>query len=362
MQSFSANTSPAELVDLRDRLRRTRFIEQPTAEGWAAGIPTDYLQRLVEYWIDGFDWPAQLERLNAYPQFTASVRGTTLHFVHLPAREPGAPAIILSHGWPYTFAEMLPLADELRGDFSVVIPSLPGFVYSQGSQPFVDQEIAPLFDSLMTETLGYPRYLTYGEDVGGGVSDALAGGFPGSVAGIVAPHPAFPPDERKGDLTDEERRFYAFLASQWEGETGYSTEQATKPDTLAAALNDSPAGLAAWIVEKFHAWSDGDFEESFTLDQLLTTVMLYWTTGSVATSFRPYFDAHRGVPLPRITVPAAIMVQRHERGYPRSLAERTYDDIRSFDPLEHGGHFTASEAAPAVAEVIRRFARGLAGA
>ncbi|MCU1423123.1 MAG: epoxide hydrolase [Microbacteriaceae bacterium] len=360
MKAFTATTAPAELDDLRDRLRRTRFIEHPTAEGWAAGVPTDYLRRLVAYWLDGFEWAAQLERLNSYPQFTASVNGTELHFVHLRAEDPGAPAIILSHGWPYTFAEMLPLADELRGEFSVVIPSLPGFVYSQGSQPFVDQDIAPLFDSLMTETLGYQRYLTYGEDVGGGVSDALAAAFPGSVAGIIAPHPAFPPDERNLNLTDEEQRFFVFLASQWEGESAYSSEQSTKPDTLAAALNDSPAGLAAWIVEKFHAWSDGDFEGTFTLDQLLTTVMLYWTTGSIATSFRPYFDAHRGVALARITVPAAIMVQQHERGYPRSLAARTYDDIRSFDALEHGGHFTASEAPKAVADVIRRFARGLA--
>ena len=359
MEPFTATTCPAELDDVRDRLRRTRFVEHPTAEGWAAGVPVNYLRRLVGYWIDEFDWGAQLERLNAYPQFTASVGGSTMHFVHLPARDSASPAIVLSHGWPYTFAEMLPLADELRGDFSVVVPSLPGYVYSQAGDEFSDSGIAPLIDELMTGVLGYPRYLTYGEDVGGGVSDTLAATFPHSVAGIVAPHAAFPPEERKNDLTDEEQHFYTFLAGQWAGEDAYSDEQATKPDTLAAALNDSPAGLAAWIVEKFHTWSD-DFDTAFTFDQLLTTVMLYWTTASINTSFRPYFDAHRAVSLPRISVPAAIIVQQHERGYPLSLAERTYDDIRSFDPLEHGGHFTASEAAPAVAAIIRRFAAGLA--
>jgi pimeloyl-ACP methyl ester carboxylesterase len=255
---------------------------------------------------------------------------------------------------------MLPLADGLAGDFSVVVPSLPGYGYSEAlPEPFTGPTVASVINELMTEVLGYERYVAYGEDVGAGVSDWLAASFPDSVAGIIAPHAAFPPPDRKKGLTDEEKLFFDWLGEVWKGERAYGEEQATKPDTLAAALNDSPAGLAAWIVEKFRAWSDGDFEETFTLDQLLTTVMIYWTTQSIGTSFRPYFAAEQDPPIPRIGVPAAVIVQQYEREYPRSIAERTYDDIRSFDLLARGGHFTALEHPAEVAGLVRRFAATL---
>jgi pimeloyl-ACP methyl ester carboxylesterase len=354
MHPFKATTSQTELDDLQDRLRRTRFVERPSGSDWRSGVPPEFLRRLVARWLEGFDWPAVQGRLNEYPQFTASVRGIDLHFVHL--LDPQKPAIVLLHGWPYTFAEMLPLVDALRGDFSVVVPSLPGYGYSQAlPAAFTGPAVAALINEMMTEVLGYKRYFTYGEDVGAGVSDWLAASFPDSVAGIIAPHAAFPPPDRKENLTDEESHFFEWLDGVWDGERAYSDEQATKPDTLAAALNDSPAGLAAWIVEKFHAWSDGQLEETFTLDQLLTTAMIYWTTQSIATSFRPYFAAEHDPPVPRIGVPVAVIVQQHERKYPRSIAERTYDDIRSFELLARGGHFTALEASAEVARVIREF-------
>jgi pimeloyl-ACP methyl ester carboxylesterase len=255
---------------------------------------------------------------------------------------------------------MLPLADALAGDFSVVVPSLPRYGYSEAlPEPFTGPAVASLIHELMTEVLGYERYVTYGEDVGAGVSDWLAASFPDFVAGIVAPHAAFPPADRKADLTGEEQLFFESLDGVWHGESAYSDEQATKPDTLAAALNDSPADPAARIIEKFRAWSDGDLEVRFTLDQLLTTVMIYWTTQSVATSFRPYFAAEQDPQIPRIGVPAAVIVQQYEREYPRSIAERTYDDIRSFDLLARGGHFTALEHPAEVAGLVRRFAATL---
>lgn len=354
MRPFIATTSREDLDDLHDRLRSTRFVANPSADDWSSGVPPEFLRRLVAYWLDTFDWNAVQARLNGYLQFTATIRGVETHFVHLP--NPGKPAIVLLHGWPYTFAEMLPLADALRDDFAVVVPSLPGYGYSQPlDEEFSGPAVATLVDELMTSTLGYRRYVTYGEDVGAGVSDWLAASSPGSVAGIVAPHAAFPPDARRQDLTDEEKHFFEWLAGVWNGESAYSDQQSSKPDTLAASLNDSPAGLAAWIVEKFRAWGDGDLEQTFTLDQLLTTVMIYWTTQTIASSFRPYFSAEHDPPVPRIGVPAAIIVQQHEREYPRSVADRTYDDIRSFDLLEQGGHFTATEAPQAVAQIIRGF-------
>jgi pimeloyl-ACP methyl ester carboxylesterase len=250
MHPFTAVTSQSELDEVHDRLTRTRFVEHPSGSDWGSGVPPEVLQRLVARWLDGFDWHAVQARLNAYPQFTASVGGIDLHFVHL--LNPQKPAIVVLHGWPYTFAEMLPLADALAGDFSVVVPSLPGYRYSQAlAGPFTGPAVASLINELMTEVLGYKRYVTYGEDVGAGVSDWLAASFPDSVAGIVAPHAAFPPADRKEDLTDEEKHFFEWLDGVWKGERAYGEEQATKPDTLAAALNDSPAGLAAWIVEKF---------------------------------------------------------------------------------------------------------------
>ena len=286
-----------------------------------------------------------------------------MHFVHRRSADPRARAIVLSHGWPYSFVEMLALADELR-DFHVVVPSLPGYAWSTVSAdvPVVGSTMADTVHALMTATLGYERFVTYGEDVGAGLSDALAARHPESVSGIYAAHPAFPPKERRGELSPVEVAFFAWLDAQREGETGYSVMQSTRPDTLAAGVGDSPAGLAAWIVEKFRAWSDcgGDVEQRFTKNQLLTTVMIYWITNSIGTSFRAYLDDSKAQPLPLITVPAGVSVQRHEREYPRELAERTYSHLRSFHLLPRGGHFTAAEEPGLLAERIREFTSTLA--
>lgn len=278
-----------------------------------------------------------------------------MHLVHLPADRPDAPALLISHGWPYTFAEMLPLVDALRGEVHLVVPSLPGFAFSPAPDvPIVETEIARRWHALMTEQLGYRRYLSYGEDVGAWVSDRLAAEHPDAVVGIIASHPSFAARDRD-ELDDDGRRFFAWLAGEWAGKQGYSQLQSTKPDSLATALNDSPAGLAAWIIERFADWSDGDALEVFGRDRLLTTVMLYWVTGSIGTSFRSYFD-ETTVDVPPhgpVTVPASVLVQRHEREYPRSMAEASYTDLRSFRVLDRGGHFVAAEAPFDVADAVR---------
>ena len=356
MDEFRIPVDAAELAELRERLSRTRFPAAAPGKPGEHGMPPAQLRELVAYWREEFDWPAVVARLNAIPQFTAELDGRRVHWAQLDGR-PGAPTIVVTHGWPYTFAEMLPLAERLAGDFTVIVPSLPGYIFSEPrEESFTGPAVAELWHRLLTEVLGTPAYFTYGEDVGAGVSDWLAAQHPESVLGIVASHAAFPPDERSSDLTEEELAFEAWRDEQRRSGSGYALMQRTKPDTLAAALSDSPSGLAAWIIEKFQAWSDHGGGEPFTREQLLTTVMLYWVSGSIGTSFRPYTDAELDPDIPLISVPAAVVVQTHERLYPESYAHRTYTDIRSFAKLEHGGHFASSEAPDAIAEVVRSLA------
>lgn len=363
MEPFRIEASDAALTDLRDRLERTRYAIPASPNSWAAGMPPEYLRELVDHWLTAFDWRTQEKRLNAYPQFLAEIGDQTIHFVHLVSDREDSLPIVLSHGWPYTFAEMLPLADELVRDFDVVIPSLPGYGWSMLSptEPVISRAMAHTVHRLMAEELGYERYLTYGEDVGAGLSDWLAATHPESVLGIHSAHPAFPPTERRDNLQPVEERFFEWLSAQWEGGKGYSVMQSTRPDTLAASVGDSPAGLAAWIVEKFREWSDcgGNLESRFSKDQLLTTVMIYWLTDSISTSFRAYYDDRLDGPLPLITVPAGVSVQQHEREYPREVAERTYTDLRFFNRLPRGGHFTASEEPALLADDIRAFVGAL---
>ena len=343
-----------DLTELHERLRRTRFPEPTPGPEWSAGMPPAFLRRLVEHWLHEYDWPAAARRLNRYPHAFAALGDGRLHLVH--HRNPGAPAVVLLHGWPYSFAEMLPLVDKLAADFEVVVPSLPGFVYSPAlHQPFGDVVVARMVHELMTGVLGHERYLTYGEDVGTWVSDRLAGTYRDQVAGVAVTHPAYPPAEDRAALGPETVAFFRGLDERWEGERGYSAIQSTKPDTLTAAVGDSPAGLAAWIVEKLRGWSDcgGDVESVFPLDDLITTVMLYWTTGSIGTSLRPYFEDPEQPPQPPIEVPAAIALARGDRGYPRSLADYAYRDVRSFRTLDRGGHFVAREVPQEVAALIR---------
>lgn len=374
---FRIHVAEDVLAGLRERLARTRYVD-PTPGGapWEAGMDPAYLRELVGYWKNGFDWRHREEWLNSFPQFLATIDGQAVHFVHVRGRGvPGGPAplpLIVSHGWPYSFADMLGLVPLLTDPaahggsaadaFDVVIPSLPGYGFSDASSsPSIPETLAETMHTLMTERLGYTRYGTYGEDVGGHVSDWLAARHPDSVIGIHASHPAYPPATRRNDLTPAEAAFTAWLAKRWEGESAYSEMQSTKPDTVAAALIDSPAGLAAWIVEKFRGWSDsnGDVETRFSKDELLTTVMLYWVTGSIGTSFRPYHDRRHETELPMITVPAGITIGLADQGMPREFAERSYRDICFWNEIPRGGHFVAAEEPALVAADLRTFFRAL---
>jgi len=364
MEPFSVDVSERELSDLRDRLLRTRLL--PDSPGRpASGMSSDYLAELVRSWAE-FDWPRRQRWLNRHPQFLAEVDGASVHFAHLWSQNENAPAILVMHGWPHTFAMQLDYAD-LLPDFHVVVPSLPGFGFSStySSGGMSEERLAATMHRLMTDVLGYDRFLTYGEDVTANVNDLIAARYPDAVDGILVTHAHFPTADEREQLTATDAvAFFASLRERQSIMGGYAQIQGTRPDTLAAALNDSPAGLLAWLVEKFVEWSDTPeddpqaVERRLSRDRLLTEAMIYWTTQSIATSFRPYFDdmaAH----IPPVTVPASVHIQRHEHDYPESVAREFYRDLRMFERLPRGGHFTVAEVPTDIAERTRTFARQL---
>ncbi|MGI9822141.1 epoxide hydrolase family protein [Agromyces sp. Marseille-Q5079] len=363
---FELHVPDEVLADLRDRLARTRLLGDSPRKP-ASGLDTGYLRELVESWIT-FDWRAREAWLNGHPQFVAQVGDASVHFAHLLSERADAPALLVMHGWPHTFALQLDFADRLP-DFHVVVASLPGFAFSSpyADGPMSETRIAATMHALMTEVLGYERYFTYGEDVTANVSDLIAATYAEQVVGIMATHAHFPNGDERAALTDPgERAFFAGIAAFHEANGAYGHVQSTRPDTLAVALNDSPAGLLAWLAEKLVEWSDTPtghpqaVERRIARERILTEAMIYWVTQSIGTSFRPYHEgADQPDPIPPTSVPAVVHIQRHEATYPESLARRHYLDLRVFERLDEGGHFTAAEVPDALADRMRTFARSL---
>ena len=375
---FRIEIPDATLEDLRARLARTRWPDEAPEAAWTYGSSVDYMRSLVEYWHDRFDWRRQESALNALRQFTVPLSGIDLHFVHEPGRGPNPMPLLLSHGWPGSiveFASLIPmLTDPARfgGDaadaFTVVAPSLPGYTLSfrPGQPRFGIEAIADVFAQLMTEVLGYRRFGAQGGDWGAFVTSRMAHVYPERLAGIHLNMLAVRRDPAMvADPTPEEQVFLRELAHWLKEETGYQWIQGTRPQTLAFGLTDSPVGLAAWIVEKFRAWSDcgGNPDNAFTRDAMLANVMLYWATGAIGSSFWPYYARmHSPWPIPagaRIGVPTGYAEFPKEiLRPPRSMAERVYD-IRRWTKMDRGGHFAAMEQPEALAREIREFFRPL---
>jgi pimeloyl-ACP methyl ester carboxylesterase len=363
---FSIAVSDAELHDLHDRLDRFRPLPDSPRRP-ASGMSAAYLDELVRSWR-AFDWRGREAWLNAHPQHLVEVDDVDLHFVHLRSERAEAPALLVMHGWPHTFALQLDFAD-LLPDFHVVVPSLPGFGFSSPYRegPMTEVRLARTMHALMTEVLGYERYLTYGEDLSANVNDLLAGSYPEAVAGVVVTHSHFPSRGERAQLTAaDERAFFARLDAWGAANGAYGHVQATRPDTLAAGLNDSPAGLLSWLTEKYVEWSDTPEEDPRAVEQrisrerLLTETMIYWVTQSIGSSFRPYYEgADQPDEMAPADVPASIHIQKHEGDYPEALARRFYRDIRTFERLGEGGHFTVAEVPDAMAQRVRAFAGGL---
>jgi len=375
---FELHVPDAVLADLRERLARTRWPDEPPLAPWSTGASVEYLKQLVEYWRTRFDWRAQEAELNRFRQFTVPLAGIDLHFIHEPGRGPDPVPLLLSHGWPGSiveFTELVPmLTDPARfgGDprdaFTVVAPSLPGYTLSfkAGQARFGVEEIAIAFRELMTDVLGYARFAAQGGDWGSFITSRLAYDDPDRLIGIHLNMLPVRRDPRMiANPTAEERRYLDQLEHFLKEETGYQWIQGTKPQTLAFALTDSPAGLAAWIVEKFHRWTDndGDPASAVSRDAMLANITLYWVTGAIGSSFWPYYARmHRPWPIPegQIGVPTGYAEFRREILLPpRSLAERVYSDIRRWTKMARGGHFAALEQPAALAGEIREFFRPL---
>jgi len=375
---FRIDIPEATLTDLRDRLRRTRFPDQAPGAPWAFGADLAYVRELCAYWRDRYDWRKHEAVLNGFRQFTAPVAGIDLHFIHEQGRGPAPLPLLLSHGWPgsvWEFYKIIPMltdpgrfGGDARDAFTVVAPSLPGygFSFAPGQPRFGVSEIADAFAALMTDVLGYRRFAAQGGDWGGFITARLGVSHADRLAGIHVnllslrrdlPRPAHP--------TPEERAYLDDLATWLREETGYQWIQGTKPQTLAFGLTDSPAGLAAWIVEKFRTWSDcgGDVERRFSKDELLTNITLYWVTEAINSSFWPYYARYHA-PWPiadgqRVEVPTAYAAFPKEIVRPpRSWAERVYN-IRRWTVMPAGGHFAALEEPQALVDDLRVFFRDL---
>lgn len=369
---FRLHIPDASLADLRERLQRVRWPDEPPLAPWSTGTSVAYLQSLVAHWRSEFDWRAQEEKLiNRFPQYKVPIGGIDLHFIHQPGRSANAIPLLLSHGWPGSIIEFHRLIPLLTEHFTVVAPSLPGYTlsFAPGQRRFGAEEIADLFAELMTEVLGYRRFAAQGGDWGSFISSVLGWKYPERLLGIHLNLLAVRRDPEVPAATPEEQAYLEQLAHWLKEETGYQWIQGTKPQTLAFGLTDSPAGLAAWIVEKFRSWSDcdGHVENAFTREELLANLSLYWFTGAIGSSFWPYYARiHSAWPIPpgkTVDVPTGYAEFPKEiLRPPRSLAARTYTNIQRWSVMAKGGHFAALEQPETLAEEIKTFFRPLQNA
>ncbi|MFD9959853.1 epoxide hydrolase family protein [Amycolatopsis sp. NPDC058986] len=375
---FRIEIPEADLADLADRLRRTRWPEPETVADWSQGIPLDYVRRFCEYWADGYDWRASEARLNSFAQYRTEIDGLGIHFLHAESPHPDAFPLVITHGWPGSIVEFTkvigPLTDPTAygGDaadaFHVVCPSLPGYGFSdKPKQPgWSVERIASAWAELM-ERLGYSRYGAQGGDWGSAVTMFMALRNPAPLAGIHLNMPTVGPDkDTLDDLTDAERAALASAREFGEWESGYSGQQSTRPQTLGYGLVDSPAGQCAWVLEKFRAWTDcdGDPENVFTRDELLDNIMLYWLPGTGASSARLYWESLKAMrkwaseSTEDIAVPTGCSIFPKEITRPsRRWAEKRFTDIRHWNELERGGHFAAFEQPELFVEELRTFFR-----
>ncbi|MBL7259550.1 epoxide hydrolase family protein [Paractinoplanes lichenicola] len=364
------NVSDADLEDLRARLRATRWAQQWPIAGWEAGFDGDELRRLVEYWASAYDWRKHEAAINALPHGSAEIDGQGVHYLRFDAEREGALPLLVANGWPSSFLELVGLAERLSapsrfgGDpanaFTVIVPSLPGYGVAPQRAAIDGPHTHDLWHRLMSEALNFEHYGVHGSDIGAGDVIRLAQAYPGALAGMHVLDIADPAEWDPASLTDEERA-YLDTKRQWHAaEGGYSHEQGTRPLTLAQGLSDSPSGLLAWIGEKYRTWSDDPAK--FSDDFLLTQASLYWFTGAISTSFRPYYERRQQLvpPIERVEVPTALALFPADipGGQPRSWAERTYN-IARYTRMPRGGHFAAYEETELLAEDITQFFRTL---
>ena len=374
-------TIPDEAIDdLNRRLSSTRLPDQLEGVSWEYGTELGALSDLIAYWREGFDWRAQEAKLNSFDQFMVTVEGANIHTIHQRSANHDAIPLLLVHGWPGSIAEFHkligPLTDpethggDIADSYHVIAPSLPGFGFSQApTEPGMNPERIALLLAGLMQTLGYERYAIAGGDWGAVINSHHANHFPERLIGLHSNMIlAGPPEDKtqRENVTASEAELRETRGDYMRGELAYQQIQATKPQSLGYALNDSPAGLAAWILEKFHVWTDmpqgagGDLDDYFSKDELLTNISIYWFTESITSSMRIYYE-NRAVPQIKptgyIDVPTGVALFPAEIYItPRAWAEAAYD-IRHWAQLEKGGHFAALEQTQTYLDELNTFFR-----
>lgn len=379
LQPFTLPYSQSAVDDLRDRLGRTRWPDEIRGSGWAYGFDQGFLKEICAYWKDQFDWKAEIERLSVLHHYRFVSHDIGIHFIHERGKGPDPLPLIITHGWPGSFLEMLqiiPMLTDPAGhgghpsdSFDVVVPSMPGYGFSdRPTRPGMNTfRIAEIWVGLMQE-LGYSRFAAQGGDFGAGVSTILGLRHSSRISGIHLNYipgsyrPYLPPD---ATLAPEESQFQQDDERWYDRSGAYAHIQRTHPQTAAYGVNDSPAALAAWILEKFRDWSDcdGDVYRRFSRDELLANVTLYWMTETIHSSFRLYYEGSRAPlhfgPEDYMHVPCAIARFPKEEPFPpRPWIERGYN-VQRWTEMPRGGHFAAAEEPKLLAEDIRSFFRGL---
>lgn len=380
MQPFRVDIPQHDLDDLHARLANTRWPEGLPEAGWERGVPTDYLRELVEYWRTSYDWRAEEARLNSFPQYTTTIDGANVHFLHVRSPEPDALPLLITHGWPGSVAEFLhvigPLTDPRShgGDpadaFHVVVPSMPGYGFSGPAEAgWTIPRVATAWAELMRQ-LGYDWYVPQGADFGSAVSLVLGLVDPDHVAGVhlnlLVTTPSGDPDELAG-LSEEDQARVAWAERFRSTLSGSMKLQATRPHTIAYSLTDSPVGQLAWIVEKFKDWTDSKVvpEDAVARDHFLTNVMIYWLTGTGGSSAQLYYESVDMLPISVITgryqpikAPLGVAVFPEALFRPvRRFADRDFPTITHWNEYDRGGHFAAMEEPDLFVDDIREFGR-----
>jgi len=369
IQPFQININADILADLNKRLSTTRWTDEFENTQWEYGTNSAYLKKLLSYWQNEFDWKKQETYLNSFAHFKTTIQDVGIHFIHEKGRGTKNVPLFLTHGFPDSFVRFLKIIplltepDENGFSFDLIIPSIPGYGFSDiPKQPGMNpKKVADLFAELMVQ-LGYDQYFAHGGDWGSSITEQLALNYPDNILGIhltdLPFHHLFTVPET--DLSEAEKK-YLETGKQWQmTEGGYAMIQSTKPQTLGYGLNDSPAGLASWIIEKFYTWSDcnGNLENSFTKDELLTNLTIYWATQTINSAIRIYYETMKYPPensSEKVKVPtAAAIFPKDLISAPKEFADRFFN-IKQWTQMPKGGHFAAMEQPELLANDIRKF-------
>ena len=378
IKPFKVEISEENLLNIYSKVKNYQWHEMPDDGGWNYGTNLDYMKSFSKYWVQKYDWKKTEEKINKFKNFKSNIEGIDIHFIHEKGSGSSPKPLLLSHGWPGSIVEFLHIIDQLahpekfggkeEDAFDVVVPSLPGFGFSgRPSRPIGPRKMASIFNSLMTNELGYKKYIAQGGDFGGTISTWLAYDFAKNLLGIhinilITRHP-------DGPQTSEEKEWQDRFRKEQRIEDGYRTQQATKPQTLSYAMMDSPVGVAAWIIEKMRGWSDiknCDIESVYSKDILLSNIMVYLVTKTFNTASWIYYgrreEGGRSLPkehLPlKIPTAVALFPKEYLEWAPRSYVERIYN-IKQWTEMSKGGHFAALEQPELLIKDIRKFAKNL---